>query len=255
MWKCIINNEHCQDGWITTGSEVKVCQCVKIKAVNKAYLDFGGFEKDFQLPFSRLEDNNVKEVDIDGNEKAIQTYKELGAKMVDNLPKLIDLNAKIFINGATGSGKSQFVSSLAFEGAVRHEVMSYFLSANDLWDAIFDYGDKAKSKLTAIREKALHPSVKLLVIDDMGSEVPKGDNRLFELYTEYNKLIRNFQKDRNGVVVITSNHKPDKFKDLFKDQRLLAVLFQIGNTKCYEFSKAKNFRDNTKNANQLNFLD
>lgn len=255
MWKCIINNPSCSDGWVIENGEfVGTCNCVRVKAVAKAYNEFGGFDANMRKQFSSLEDNNIREFDYFNNQtKGVHSYKELGNKIVENLPRLIELNAKLYLYGDPGSGKSQFVSSLAFEGAWKHEAISYYLPSIDLWDAVFDFGDRNKTKLNAIREKALHPSVKVLIIDDMGAEVPKGDGRLFELCAEYNKIIRQFQKDKNGMIIITSNLDPSVLSKNLNDPRLTAVIFQQGNTKFYEFSRAKNFRNDS--PNKLDFLD
>jgi DNA replication protein DnaC len=251
-WKCEINNPECQSGWIINNGQFKKCPCIKFKAIKAAYLQYAEGEKLMMTPLSKLEDLNVK----NAKTSKVQTYKELGSKIIENLPSLIEDQAKIYISGNPGCGKSQFASSLILEAAKKYEYLSYYLPTSRLYEAVFDYGDSEKKKLKEIQEKTKRDSkTKILVLDDIGSEIPKGDdNRMGELLVAYNNILREFLKS-NGLLIITANIKPDKLREMYKnDGRLFDVIFQEGSTKYYELTAAAKFRQ-TKKANSLDLLD
>lgn len=258
MWKCEVNNPKCENGWIYEQGEITgKCKCIHVKAVLKAYHVYGKFHKKFLKRFIHLENQNIKEYDFmnDKESKPVE-YQELGKKLVDNMPKLIEKEARIILYGDAGTGKSQFVSSLGFEIADKHQVLSYFLETKELWDAIFDFGDKEKLKLKEIREKVLNPKTKVLILDDLGSELPKdSDNRLPEIVTVLNHLIRDFSNKENGhCIIVTTNMSPTKLKETYKDKRLLDVLIMNGITRVYKFSSKEKFRQK-HTRDELDFLD
>lgn len=233
----------CSDGWLMKdGKVVGKCRCVLETAVHTAFHKYAEADQSLFKTFDELDENPM--IQNTKSNKLLE-YKQFGKMIVDNFDKLSREGAKIYLFGEAESGKSQFSNSLIKELAYKEE-LAFYLPAHVFSDALFDYNDK--TKLRRIFDKIKNPKTKLLVIDDLGSEIAKADNRLFELITKYNELIRDFQrfhpKDNGGcMLVVSSNHSPEQLTQNYNnDKRLFSVTFQEGTTRYFKFSSKSKFR-------------
>lgn len=263
--KCVVNNPDCVNGWVVVkGQVVDKCKCVYLKAVKKAYENYARANVGLRKRFEKLEDAKVGTLDYEAfleeggqtkqHFKTTQTNKELGYKIIDNFENLAQNKAKIIVYGVAGTGKTQFGNSLIFEMALR-EQLSYYLPSRDIYDAVFDYHDKEKKKLNLIYDRVQNAKTKLLVIDDLGSEMAKGnDNRMNEMLVHLNNIVRDFQ-EHDGIILITTNMVPNKLKEAYQDDaRIFDMLYQRNKTGYYEFSSNFKFRQKEE-KNVLGILD
>jgi regulator of replication initiation timing len=254
---CVLKIKNCIDGWIVeNGATIGECRCVLYNAILKAY-EYAKGEPEMMISFSKLPiDPRVK----NATTGSIQSYKTLAAKITKNFPTLAAEQKKLYLYGNTGSGKSQFASSLLIEvaGKYQGEGLGFYLPARRFFNAVFDFSTN-KQDLKAIFDKVRNIDTRLLIIDDIGAELSHvkmnangevEDNRLDMLLTEYNNLLREFQK-HEGVLVITANYKPETLRQRYKqDKRLFDVTFQEGITDYFEFEDSQ-FRQKKKSTINL----
>lgn len=242
----------CNEGWIVEKGVIKGrCDCVLAHAVHVAYHKFAEGDPSLFHTFEELEGDPLVE-----NQKTQKrlTYKQFGESIVEHFDQLAKDHAKLYLYGDPENGKSQFVSSVLKEIAQK-EQLGYYLPAATFSQAVFDYSDRERMK--KIEERIKHPKTRLLIIDDMGSEVPKVDNRSFELATKYNELIRDFQRYHHEgcLIMMTSNFDKEQLEKLYSnDKRLFSVVFQENTTRYFKFSSKPKFRQN-KQAESLSLFD
>lgn len=234
---CILNYG-CIDGWlIDEEGKMSECPCNIERGVRKAY-EVSGAHPKMRHYFEDLDESPKVKDTVKGN---YTNYQSLGVAIAHNFERFSKNSAKFYLFGDAGSGKSQFACSLVLEVAKAYQKKALYVPASTFNDFVFDYQNP--DKLKAFMERVKDPSYELLILDDIGSEIAYNSGKnLGHLCLAYNNMFRFFQ-EHSGVVVITSNFRPEQLQDLYgNDRRLFDMIFQSGRTGYYMFDPASKFR-------------
>jgi DNA replication protein DnaC len=243
-WVCIAKNENCFHGFIKnheTGKFVERCACQQMKDVQNRFLVYAEGEKKLMKAPNQLKETvsiyRLQDLLNGVNDPQSVEQKTLIQQILSNINGLINEEARLFFTGTTESGKSQTASTILLGAIVAHNLDGFYLPASRFSEAILNYkSEKALQDKQHIFDKVKDKRTKILIIDDMTSEVALEGKHQSKLAQAYSDLIRSFK----GLVIITSNNITQDLIAKYKDvERMQSVLLKEMNMKEYVFEDAQ----------------
>ena len=204
-----------------TGSvDGKACICFKRAVINEFYMDEGRQERLQKENFSTFDPDMYSAQSID--RATGKTYREIALEALADAHAFADNFGKVYrnllLNGNTGVGKTFLTNCIAKDLLDRGYTVLY-LSAFRLFE-IFSYyrfGDRERSQKASMDFDTIL-DCDLLVIDDLGTEIPSS-------YTTSQLFICLEERDlRHAPTLISTNLSMDELGKRYSD-RIASRLF------------------------------
>ena len=209
--------ELCRDTGSVNG---KACNCFRRTVIDRFYMDEGRRERLSKENFSTFDPEMYSAQSID--RATGKTYREIALEALADAHAFVDNFGRVYrnllINGNTGVGKTFLSNCIAKELLDRGYTVLY-LSAFRLFE-IFSYyrfGDRERSQKASMDFDTIL-DCDLLVIDDLGTEIPNSytTSQLFACLEERN--------ERHAPTLISTNLSMDELGKRYSD-RIASRLF------------------------------